>query len=417
MSHGVPPSPLPSGRGMFQQHDPVGSWSGQFASPLSQGYHAQPQAIVPPALPQAALPVVAGRRSGALLVWVIGVLAVVLVGLVAYFLQFLGTEASVIGMFLALLPLAGVLLAVRLVDRWEPEPRALMALAFAGGAIGAVGLTLLVDLGLALVLDPASFARSETFTAVVQAPIVEEFFKGLGVFLVLVLARRHFEGPIDGIVYGALIGAGFAFTENIQYFAVSLIEGGAAQTGATFFVRGILSPFAHVMFTSVTGYALGLAARRGASASAALGPGLVGFAGAVALHAFWNGSAVFGDFFGLYLTVQVPLFIAFIVGVLLLRREEARITSARLGDYAAAGWFTREEVRMLATPPGRRAGLAWARTLPGNRVPIMKTFIRDATRLAAARQRAITGRDPGAAATERELLARTAHARAALFAR
>lgn len=377
---------------------------------------ASPGVIPQPAVAQQAMPVLPGRRTGTLIVWVLSVLTVLLVALVGYFLQFLGPGASIIGMVLALLPLAAVLLAVRLIDRWEPEPRGLVALTFAGGVIGAVGLTLLVDLLLSMAIDPYSLVRSEAFTTVVQAPIVEEFFKGLCVFLIFVCARRFFDGPIDGIVYGALVGAGFAFTENIQYFAVSMIEGGAGQAGATFFVRGILSPFAHVMFTSVTGYALGLAARRGFGPAAALGPGLIGFAGAVALHALWNGSAVFGDFFALYATVQVPLFLAFIFGILALRREEARITRARLGDYAAAGWFTPQEVDMLATAPGRRAGLAWARTLRGDRSVVMKGFIRDATSLAAARQRVITGRDPEAFAAERDLLARTAHARAALFA-
>ena len=142
----------------------------------------------------------------------------------------------------------------------------------------------------------------EAFAAVVQAPIVEEFAKGLGVYLIFVSARRAFDGPVDGVVYGALIGAGFAFTENIQYFAISFIEGGVVDASTTFFVRGILSPFAHVMFTSVTGFALGLAARRGASAGQAVGPWVLGMIGAIALHALWNGSAVFGDFFVLYLT-------------------------------------------------------------------------------------------------------------------
>ena len=55
----------------------------------------------------------------------------------------------------------------------------------------------------------------------VQAPIVEEVGKGLGLLLLFVTARRAFDGPVDGVVYGALIGAGFALTENIQYFAIS----------------------------------------------------------------------------------------------------------------------------------------------------------------------------------------------------
>ena len=170
------------------------------------------------------------------------------------------------------------------------------------------------------------------------------------------------------------------------------------------------------MFTSVTGFALGLAARRGARGGQAVGPWVLGMIGAIALHAFWNGSAVFLDFFVLYLTAQVPLFVLFILGVIALRREEARLTRTRLGDYAAAGWFTAQEVDMLATPAGRKAALAWARSLRGDRTALMKRFILDATALAAARQRAITGRDPRAAEDERVLLARTAEARAALFA-
>jgi hypothetical protein len=250
----------------------------------------------------------------------------------------------------------------------------------------------------------------------VQAPIVEEFAKGLGVYLIFLTARRAFDGPVDGVVYGALVGAGFAFTENIQYFAISFIEGGVGDVSATFFVRGILSPFAHVMFTSVTGFALGLAARRGANAGRALGPWLAGMLGAIALHALWNGSAVFGDFFVLYLTLQVPLFVGFILGIIALRREEARVTRSRLGDYAAAGWFTAQEVDMLATGSGRRAALAWARGLGGDRTRLMRGFIADSTALAAARQRAISGRDAHAREDEHALLARTTAARAAMFA-
>lgn len=345
-------------------------------------------------------------------------LVMLLVVLVAYFLNAIGPAASIIGMFLALLPLAGVLLAVRLVDRWEPEPFGLLSFAVAWGAIAAVGIALGVDLLITVAFGSSSSSspEREAFTAVVQAPIVEEFAKGLGVLLIFLSARRAFDGPIDGIVYGGLIGAGFAFTENIQYFAISFIEGGVADASETFFIRGILSPFAHVMFTSVTGFAVGLAARRGARGGQAVGPWVVGMIGAMALHAFWNGSAVFLDFFALYVTAQVPLFVLFILGIIALRREEARLTRTRLADYAAAGWFTTQEVDMLATPAGRKAALAWARTLRGDRTALMKGFILDATALAAARQRAITGRDAQAAEDERKLLTRTTAARAALFA-
>ncbi|HWM17309.1 MAG TPA: PrsW family glutamic-type intramembrane protease [Microbacterium sp.] len=386
-----------------------------FPSALAQPHVARGATIAPASRSPAALPVPprAGRTAP---IWIVGLIVLVLIGLVGYFLNAIGPVASIIGMVLAVVPLVAVLFAVRLIDRWEPEPRGLLVLAIAWGAIVAIGITLGVDILITMTFGIDDSPMGEAFSAVVQAPVVEEFAKGLGVFVIFVTARRAFDGPIDGVVYGALIGAGFAFTENIQYFAVSIIEGGVADVSATFFVRGILSPFAHVMFTSVTGFALGLAARRGASAGRAIGPWMGGMLGAIALHALWNGSAVFGDFFLLYLTLQVPLFVGFILGIVALRREEARLTRARLADYAEAGWFTTQEVDMLATGAGRRAGLAWAGTLRGDRTRIMKQFIADATALAAARQRSISGRDAHAREDEHVLLARATAARAAMFA-
>jgi len=390
-----------------------------YPSPLARGYDGSPTpaatapAPAPSALPSLPVLPAKGRRAAP---WLFGILVVALLGIVAYFLEALGPGAAIVGAFIALLPLTAVLLAVRFVDRWEPEPKSLVVLAVAWGAVAAVAIALGVDLLLRVAFGAADTPLREALQSVVQAPIVEEFAKGLGVLLIFLTARRAFDGPVDGVVYGALVAAGFAFTENIQYFAVSIIEGGASQLTMTFFLRGILSPFAHVMFTSITGFALGLAARRGATAGAAVGPWLLGIGGAAVLHALWNASAQFFDFFALYAALQVPLFVVFILGIMLLRAEERRLTAERLGEYAAAGWFTAQEVTMLATIRGRRSALAWARTLRGDRTTVMKGFIRDATTLAAVRQRMVTGRDPSAASDESTLLARTVAARRALFA-
>ncbi len=166
----------------------------------------------------------------------------------------------------------------------------------------------------------------------------------------------------------------------------------------------------------MTGYVLGRVARRGTPTRAAVRPSIGGMLGAAVLHALWNGSAMFADFFALYATLQVPLFAGFVGGFIALRREEARLTRERLGEYAAAGWFSPMEVGMLATPAGRRRALQWAAGLPGDRRRIMRGFIAEATSLAAARQRALTGRDPAAAADEQVFLTRAVAARAALLA-
>lgn len=382
-----------------------------YPSPLSQPGSAEPPRIS--TAPQAAVSATPPRsRRGGLALWIVAVLLVPLLALlVRYFTGFLGTAASFIGLVLAAIPFVIVWFAVRYIDRWEPEPRRLLVFAVAWGAIASVAIALGVDLLVTLTVGPLPSAVS----SVIQAPIVEELAKGIGVLLIFAFARRAFDGPVDGIVYGALIGAGFALTENVQYFAISYLEGGPAQVASTFFLRAVLSPFAHVMFTSLTGFAFGLAARQGLRSGAALRYGVPGVIGAIVLHALWNGSATFFDFFELYAALQVPLFVLFLLGILALRREESRLTRARLGEYAAAGWFTPQEVEMLATGPGRRSALAWSRTLPGDRSGVMKGFITDATALAAARQRSLSGRDPHAPATERYLLERTTAARAALL--
>lgn len=387
-----------------------------YASSLAQPTPYTPPAPVAPA-PAPSLPAlpalpVPTRKGRTVSLWLFGVLGFLLIALVGYFVWALGSVASIVGLVLALIPLTIVFLGVRLIDRWEPEPKRLIAFAIAWGAVAAVGLTLLVDTALTLLFD----IRSEEFSAVVQAPIVEEFWKGLGVFLIFLLARRAFDGPVDGIVYGALVGAGFAFTENIQYFGISLIEGGALQLTMTFVLRGLVSPFAHAMFTALTGFAMGLAARRGRGVAGVIGSGALGALGAVALHAFWNGSSLLGDFLVLYITTQVPLFAGFILGIIALRREEARLTRLRLEDYAAAGWFTPQEVIMLATPAGRKAGMQWAAGLRGDRRPLMRSFIHDAAALAAVRQRALYGHDAYAAADEQALLMRARATRAQLLA-
>lgn len=353
-----------------------------------------------------------GRGAGwSILIAVLGFTAVGLVSLfvVVYLVSGLGATSVVIGAVLALVPLAIVFWGVRWIDRWEPEPRTALLFAFLWGAGASVFIALAVDAEVQSIVAAAggSNAATEFVGAAIQAPIVEEIAKGLGVFLLFLAARRRFDGPVDGIVYAAVVAGGFAFTENILYFGVAFVEGGAL--GETFFVRGLMSPFAHVMFTAAIGAALGFAARRGARFP--LGAFVVGLIPAIALHAFWNGALFFvGDFYGYYALVQVPMFVIAVAIVWMLRAQEGRLIGERLAEYAAVGWFHPQEVAMLASRSGRRTAERWAKN--AGRGPAMHAFIRDATQLAYARQRVIAGRDRiGAQLDEQALLARVVDAR------
>jgi RsiW-degrading membrane proteinase PrsW (M82 family) len=359
------------------------------------------------------------KRPGPIALVTIGLIlaTIAIVLIAAYFLLALGPTLTVLGGVLALVPLAIVLLGIWWIDRWEPEPRSGLIFAFLWGAGVSVLLALFVDFNVSEQIAAGGGATNMTIVlqTVVQAPIVEEFAKGLGVLLIFIVGRRFFDGPVDGIVYAAAVAGGFAFTENIQYFALQIAEAGGidGSVGEIFFVRGILSPFAHVMFTAMTGLLIGLAARRG-SILLSIGAFFVGLIPAILLHMFWNGALfVVYDFYGYYLIVQVPLFALAVLMVFLLRRREAKMTQQHLQEYANAGWLNASEVQTLGTPAGRRQARSWARKHGLGKV--MKEYIKDATHLAFIRNRIVTGRDRiGSQKDEQVLLYQVAESRRVL---
>ena len=122
---------------------------------------------------------------------------------------------------------------------------------------------------------------------VVSAPVVEETAKALVLFVLFFWRRDEFDGVTDGVVYAAMVGLGFAMTENVKYYGVAVAENNAL---GVFIVRGIFSPFAHPLFTGMTGVGLGLAAQTVKGWVKVVAPP-VGFVAAVVLHASWNASA------------------------------------------------------------------------------------------------------------------------------
>ena len=335
-----------------------------------------------------------------------GVLAVVTV---------IGASAGVAGTttagLLAFIPLAVVLLGIRWVDRWEPEPHATLVAAFLWGAGVATAISLIFNTAIALGLEQSGrspFWQLVVSTAVV-APVVEEVTKGLGVLGILLFRHRTFDGPVDGVVYAATVAAGFAFVENILYFA----QYGEALA-PVFFARAVMSPFAHVVFTAMIGITLGIASRQRSRLSWTwLFP--AGLAGAILLHALWNFSTLSVRYVNLYFALQVPLFVTLVGLVAWLRTREAAVLRHRLGEYAAAGWLSPAEVHMVASLGERRRARAWAGSRGRRRE--MAAFQRRATELGYARERLATGRVPVTAAHDQ---ARALHdltdARRALYA-
>ena len=362
------------------------------------------------------------RSAGTIVLAAIGfvVLSIVILLVAWYLLAVLGATALLVALVLAAIPLVGVLLFIRWIDRWEPEPRGALLFALLWGA-GASVLIALIFSGVTQHYEAlaglAGSGVASFFETVVQAPVIEESAKGLGILLILWVMRRTFDGPVDGVVYAATIAVGFAFTENLQYFGLAINKDGGlgGDVAQTFLLRAVLSPFAHVMFTACTGVLLGLAARR-TGRIGAIRYFVLGLVPAVILHAFWNSAGYWAtDWFRYYFVVQVPLFVFAIVGITLLRRHEQRLTHARLSEFAAVGWFTESEVNLLSTAAGRQRAIRWAARHDLGRP--YRAFVRDATRLAFARERLVNGRDGiGASLDQGAMLAAIVDVRRSLAA-
>jgi RsiW-degrading membrane proteinase PrsW (M82 family) len=340
--------------------------------------------------PQATL---AGRRPGGLLALTVVGAALVFLSLflvVPFLLANIGVGGFLVGFVLSLIPLSAVLVAVYLIDRWEPEPKRLLLFAFTWGAAVSIAVTLLIQPFFALAFQFSEVADFQAFMATVQAPVVEEFAKALGLLLILLLARKHFDGPVDGVVFAFTIAGGFAFTENILYFGRAIAESANPGTDLAqlFLLRGVMSPFAHAIFTGTTGLIMGFAARRWHAGVSVLAF-VIGLIPAMLLHNRWNSMGA--GFLAEYILIQVPIFVLAVVGIILLRVAENRLTRQRLMEYSAAGWFSPAEVELLATPRGRRTALQWAAGY--HRRPQMKAFLHSATQLAFIRQRILSGRD------------------------
>ncbi|MFG2498150.1 PrsW family intramembrane metalloprotease [Streptomyces sp. NPDC048441] len=329
-----------------------------------------------------------------------------------------GTEGFLVGLGLATLPVPLLVAAFRWLQRVQPGPWRNLLFSFAWGACAAALIAIVANSFATrwIATATADPTGADNLGATVIAPIVEESAKAAAVLLVFLFRRREFTGIVDGVVIAGVTATGFAFTENILYlgsaFGTDQLNGGtglASVTAATFFVRVVMSPFAHPLFTVLTGIGFGIAAlstdrqhvRR------VLLP-LGGLLLAMGLHALWNGSANLGEygFFVVYALFMLPAFGLLTWLVIWTRQRSLRIVRAELPAYALAGWLTAPEPFALGTMRARTlardyasytAGKAAART-----VAEYETY---ATALALLRHRGRRGRaGTDFVVRERELL-------------
>ena len=152
---------------------------------------------------------------------------------------------SIILLALSVLPVILLMVFIYRQDKYEKEPIGLLIRAFIGGMIA-----IPLDLALVSFINGIFYSETVFYSAFIEAGFCEELCKFVILFLTI-WWNRNFNEYMDGIVYAAFVGLGFACVENILY----VFQGGVG----TGIVRALLSVPGHFLFAVIMGYFFSLA--------------------------------------------------------------------------------------------------------------------------------------------------------------
>ncbi|HET8626834.1 MAG TPA: PrsW family intramembrane metalloprotease, partial [Thermomicrobiales bacterium] len=346
-----------------------------------------PPAVWRPAAPR--------RLAVRLLVGVVGVLlfgctALLVVGSVP------NPLALALSALAAVVPAACYSLLILSIDRYEHEPWRVLLAAFGWGAVVAALFSALAN---TLTGSALSAAYGPDVGALLSlgfgAPLIEESFKGAALLGLLLVLREEFDNVLDGLVYGALIGLGFAMTENILYFGQAYLASGLAGLSQLFLARAIVGGLGHALYTGTTGAAVGWARGRHGRGPLRFVVPVAGWALAVFQHFLWNAgtvaiAALRGGDASVVAVVAPEAALFTLPGVLVLfavaviaGRREAAILRAQLAEEVDAGVLTPDEYATLTSPAARRrASLAAYRAGGLARWSLQQRFFQAAAELA-----------------------------------
>ena len=341
-------------------------------------------------------------------------LVVALTGVVAIGEQNLFREISPSGWALSwglvLLYAAPVAALIYLLDLYEREPIPLLVAAFVWGAVAATTLSAIGNAGWGIVvarLGGPEFASR--WTAALTAPFVEEILKGVGVVLIVLIARDEVDDVMDGFVYGALCGLGFTIVEDVFYF-IAVFGGDVEGVLQGFFVRVIASGlYSHVLYTGLVGMAIGIVttSRDDRPLRDRLRPAGLLAGAAVFGHFLWNSPILEffpphpwegAEWFLIPVATAVkglPLLLFVMLLIRLAHTRERRWLHETLVSELDEGSVTPQELAILESPRRRLHARRELRRRAGDRAAdLLKRLQREQVNLAMVRSRVASETDP-----------------------
>ena len=159
--------------------------------------------------------------------------------------------------------------------------------------------------------------------------VTEETGKALA--LLIVIRSPRYRWQLNGLLFGAAVGAGFAGFESAGYALRAALAGGWGAVLDSITIRALLSPGGHVIWTAMVGSALWrVKGDRPFAASMLVHPDVVRrWLIAVVLHGLWDADLFVHPYLKLLVLVVVGWYVVFaILKQALAEVEEARRTAA-----------------------------------------------------------------------------------------
>ena len=254
----------------------------------------------------------------------------------------------------AIIPTILYVMVIYWVDRYEREPFWLLSAAFIWGAIPSIIIALifneLFSIPLYMLAGPD---MGDFLTAALIAPPVEEIAKGLALLLIFIFWHREIDSWLDGIIYGAMVGMGFAMVENFFYYLYEFETGGAEGLTILALLRGFVFGLNHAFYTAMTG--LGIAAARlSPKWSTKLLAPLAGLSVGIFLHFLHNFTVSFGNMICLVaLFVNWGSTIFFIVMIIWSLAQERRWIREYLYEEVELGLITQPQYETAVSSTAR----------------------------------------------------------------
>lgn len=284
-----------------------------------------------------------------------------------------GSAALAAAAVVLLAPTVLYIIIVWLADKNEKEPLADILVAVAGGAVAAPLLVALVEqaVGIPDSIYPPKLSHLPFGDPNLAGALVEELAKGLVILALFIALPREFDNVMDGIVYGAVVGAGFALAENGAYlWELARVQEIVRLSLGSFWAL-FIGGLSQCVFSAIFGASLGLVRERSTAPVRLAWVPPLGIALAVLYHmAYLRVGRVAAEHPALAaLTLLADwaglLFLAAVVAW--AWHHEASIIHTMLADEVEGGAVTASELALLGTTGARTANEVHALAVGGLR--------------------------------------------------